>query len=101
MKLFVARLFAVLLIVASISDACAWSGLGHIAVDAIAYRDLSPVERQKHDAILGSHPQFQSWLNDFPDNVPNLYQGFYVAIAASLWANQIRSHDDPSTFPKR
>ena len=47
MKLFVARLFAVFLIVLSISDACAWSGPGQMTVASIAYRDLSPVERQK------------------------------------------------------
>ena len=67
MKLFVARLFAVLLIVLSISDACAWSGPGHMIVAAIAYRDLSPAERQKLDTILESHPQFQSWRDAFPE----------------------------------
>ena len=80
MKLFIARLFAVILIAVSIIDACAWSGPGHMTVAAIAYRDLSPVERQKFDAILESHPQFQSWQNDFPENVPNLDQGLYVAM---------------------
>jgi len=75
MKLFVARLFAVLLIVLSMSDACAWSGPGHMIVAAIAYRDLSPVERQKLDMIVESHPQFKSWRDDFPENVPNLDQG--------------------------
>jgi S1/P1 Nuclease len=99
MKLFIARLFAVILIAVSIIDACAWSGPGHMTVAAIAYRDLSPVERQKLDTILESHPQFQSWRDDFPENVPNLDQGLYVAMAASLWPDQIRNHDDPSTFP--
>jgi len=81
MKLFIARLFAVILIAVSIIDACAWSGPGHMTVAAIAYRDLSPVERQKLDTILESHPQFQSWRDDFPENVPNLDQGLYVAMA--------------------
>ena len=76
MKLFIARLFAVILIAVSISDACAWSGPGHMTVAAIAYRDLSPAERQKLDAILGSHPQFQSWLNDFPESVQTSIKGF-------------------------
>jgi S1/P1 Nuclease len=35
----------------------------------------------------------------FPPNVPNLSRGLYAAIAASLWPDQIRNHDDPSTFP--
>jgi hypothetical protein len=99
MKLFIARLFAVILIAGSICDVCAWSGHGHMTVAAIAYRDLSPVERQKLDAILESHPQFQSWRDDFPENVPNLDQGLYIAMAASLWPDQIRNHNDPSTFP--
>jgi len=67
MKLFIARLFAVILIAVSIIDACAWSGPGHMTVAAIAYRDLSPVERQKLDTILESHPQFQSWRDAFPE----------------------------------
>ena len=29
----------------------------------------------------------------------NLNQGLYVAMVASLWPDQIRNHDDPSTFP--
>jgi hypothetical protein len=61
MKLFIGNLFAVVLFVLSISNACAWSGPGHMTVAAIAYRDLFPVERQKLGAILLSHPQFQSW----------------------------------------
>jgi hypothetical protein len=99
MKLFIARLFAVILIAVSIIDACAWSGPGHMTVAAIAYRDLSPAERQKLDTILESHPQFESWRNAFPESVPNLDQGLYVAMAASLWPDQIRNRDDPSTFP--
>jgi hypothetical protein len=99
MKLFIARLLAVILIAISIVDACAWSGPGHMIVAAIAYRDLSPMERQKLDAILESHPQFQSWQGAFPESVPNLDRGLYVAMAASLWPDQIRNHNDPSTFP--
>ena len=34
MKLFIARLFAVILIEVSIIDACAWSGPGHMTVAA-------------------------------------------------------------------
>ena len=94
---FLARLFAILLI--AISNAGAWSGPGHMTVAAIAYRDLSPAEREKVDVILQSHPRFQSWQNDFPASVANLNLGLYVAMVASLWPDQIRNHDDPSTFP--
>ena len=69
-----------------------------MTVAAIAYRDLSPAERQKFDAILASHPRFQSWQNSFPASVPNLDPGLYVAMAASLWPDQIRNNNDPSTF---
>jgi hypothetical protein len=68
-------------------------------VAAIAYRDLSPAERQKVEAILQSHPRFASWRNAFPATVPNLALGLYLAMAASLWPDQIRNHNDPSTFP--
>jgi hypothetical protein len=32
-------------------------------------------------------------------SVPNLNLGLYMAMVASLWPDQIRNHDDPSTFP--
>jgi hypothetical protein len=70
-----------------------------MAVAAIAYRDLSPAERQQLDLILMSHPRFQSWRKDFPASVPNFNLGLYVAMAASLWPDQIRNKADPSTFP--
>ena len=95
-----ARLFAAIItiVVLSIDGACAWSGPGHMTAAAIAYRDLSPAERQKFDAILASHPRFQSWQNSFPASVPNLDPGLYVARAASLWPDQIPNNNDPSTF---
>ena len=99
MKLSVARLFAIIPILLAISDACAWNGPGHMTVAAIAYRDLFPAEREKLDLILKSHPRFQSWQNDFPASVPNLNLGLYVTMAASLWPDQIRNRNDPSTFP--
>ncbi|HEY5742803.1 MAG TPA: S1/P1 nuclease [Terrimicrobiaceae bacterium] len=99
MKPSVARLFAIIPILLTITDAWAWNGPGHMTVAAIAYRDLSPTEREKLDLILKSHPQFQSWQSDFPASVPNLDLGLYVTMAASLWPDQIRKRNDPSTFP--
>lgn len=99
MKASVARLFAIISILVKLSDAGAWQGPGHMTVAAIAYRDLSPAERDKLDVILKSHPRFQSWQSDFPTSVPNLNLGLYVTMAASLWPDQIRNRNDASTFP--
>ena len=92
-------MFATISILLTISDACAWSGPGHMTVAAIVYRDFSPTEREKLDLVLKSHPRFRSWQSDFPANVPKLNRGLYVTMVASLWPDQIRNHDDPSTFP--
>jgi hypothetical protein len=51
-----------------------------MTVAAIAYRDLSPAEREKLDLILESHPRFQSWQSDFPASVPNLNLRLYVTM---------------------
>jgi S1/P1 Nuclease len=99
MKPVVVRLFGIVAILVAISDACAWHGPGHMTVAAIAYRDLSPAESEKLDLILKSHPRFPSWQSDFPGSVSNLDLGLYVAMAASLWPDQIRNRNDPSTFP--
>jgi hypothetical protein len=99
MRPSVARLFAIIPILLAISAACAWNCPGHMTVAAIAYRDLSPAEREKLDLVLKSHPRFQSWQNDFPASVPSLNLGLYVTMAASLWPDQIRNRNDASTFP--
>jgi len=99
MKPFIVRLFAIIPLLLTISDACAWSGPGHMTVAAIAYRDLPPAEREKLDLVLASHPRFRSWQSAFPTSVPKLNVGLYVAMVAGLWPDQIRNHDDPSTFP--
>ena len=98
MKASFARLLALTRAALPIRDACAWSGPGHMIVAAIAYRDLSPAERQKVEAILQAHPRFAAWQNAFPATAPHLELGLYLAMAASLWPDQIRNHDDPSTF---
>jgi hypothetical protein len=56
MRSSVTRLFAIIPILPTIGDACAWHGAGHMTVAAIAYRDLSIAEREKLDLILKSHP---------------------------------------------
>jgi hypothetical protein len=77
----------------------AWSGPGHMLVAAWAYKELTPAEQHKVDAILSQHPRFTQWQRDFPSGVPGLTRGLYYVMAASLYPDQIRNHSNPATFP--
>jgi hypothetical protein len=46
----------------------AWSGPGHMVVAAIAYRDLSPQERQKATELLKNHYEYDKWKAEVPEN---------------------------------
>jgi hypothetical protein len=70
-------------------------------VTAIAYDQLTPAEREKLDAILRSHVKYAAWKKTYPDaGLPDLPLEKFVAMLASLYPDEIRSHDNPETFPE-
>ena len=99
MKSIVIRIVVAICLIASSASAFAWSGPGHMIVAAWAYKELTPAEQQKLDAILQKHPRFGRWRQDFPQNVPGLTMNLYAVMAASLYPDQIRDHNNPATFP--
>jgi len=82
----------------------AWSGPGHMAVAALAYRELAPADRAKVDKILAAHPAFKAWQKQYPGDVVISADVFPVMMAA-MWPDAIRgtADDEPSrhftTFP--
>lgn len=99
MKSIVLPIVIAICLVAASTPAFAWSGPGHMIVAAWAYKELTPAEQQKLDAILQKHPSFARWQRDFPRNVPGLTMNLYAVMAASLYPDQIRDHNNPATFP--
>jgi hypothetical protein len=76
MKHFLIRIWVAMWLIGSAASALAWSGPGHIIAAAWAYRELTPAQQQKLDAILQQHPKFAQWQHDFPTDVPGLTMDF-------------------------
>lgn len=77
----------------------AWSAPGHMIAASFAYDQLTEVERAKFDDILKNHTKFAVWQKQYPEaGLPDLPRGKFYAMLASLYADEIRSHDNPETF---
>ena len=51
--------------------AMAWSGPGHLAIAAEAYRELSPELKAEAFDVLKAHPDFAKWEKAYHPN-PNV-----------------------------
>jgi hypothetical protein len=90
------KVMVLLLLLQFASTAPAWNGTGHRIVAAIAYDALTPSTRARVDDLLRRHPDYQSmFLRDAPSG-PSAARARAAFIAASLWADQIKS--DPRFY---
>jgi hypothetical protein len=70
-------------------------------VTALAYDQLTAAERDKLIFILQNHAKYQTWVEAYPAaGLPDLPLPKFVAMLASLYADDIRNHDNPETFPE-
>lgn len=98
-----ARLITLLMLaLCAQSQAHAWSGPGHAAVAAMAYRDLAsnPTLRNNLVNLLRSHVKFNDWQNEFnlkkSDFPTELDLGMFLFIRAATWPDEIRGTHDPA-----
>jgi S1/P1 Nuclease len=73
----------------------AWSGPGHMIVAAIAYRDLSPEDRAKAQAILEHHDNFEKWKAEVPEKSGTLDEGIISFMGAAKWPDEIKFGHSP------
>jgi S1/P1 Nuclease len=84
------------------SQAFGWSGPGHAAVAAMAYRELvvNPTLRDNLVNLLKSHPKFNVWKAQFEatkHNFPGeIDLGMFLFIRASTWPDEIRGTSIPA-----
>lgn len=71
-----------------------------MVVTSVAWRQLSPQEQEQAHALLKAHPKYKEWSDAYPADVQGLSKGMYVAMAASLWADDIRDKNNPATHPE-
>lgn len=95
------KLFTLLFITATLSiQTLGWSGPGHAAIAAAAYKELGSdsTQRQALVDLLQSHPAFPDWDKEFKQlhNLPaGLDFGMFLFIRASSWPDSIRGTTDP------
>ncbi|HEX8843655.1 MAG TPA: S1/P1 nuclease [Pyrinomonadaceae bacterium] len=95
----------VFLVLVAQVKALSWSGPGHAAVAAMAYRELAddPALRKNLVNLLKNHPFFNSWRKEYnatKNNFPaGLDFGMFLFIRAATWPDQIRRTDDPELKP--
>jgi len=75
-----------------VMPAQAWNSKGHMLVAYIAYKNLDPAVRQKVDAVLERHPDFDK-LRQFagPPNSQNYH--LIIFMTAATWPDLIRNDD--------
>lgn len=85
--------------------ALGWSGPGHAAVAAMAYRQLAADKpfRTKLTNLLKKHPKFNTWKNEFNAKKQSLPAGvdlgMFLFVRASTWPDEIRRTKDPELKP--
>ena len=68
-------------------------------VTALAYDQLTKAERDKLALILQNHAKYRTWSEAYPaGGLPDLPLPKFIAMLASLYADDIRNHDNPETF---
>ena len=89
MKTILLALFLALSFLLLPNFALAWSGPGHLAIAAEAYRELSPELKAEAFDVLKAHPDFVKWEKAYHPN-PNLDLAAYVFLRSSTWPDEIR-----------
>jgi hypothetical protein len=83
-----------LLLLSFSSSAIAWSGAGHMVIAGIAYKELSIGTKEKVNALLKAHPDYQKWAKSFTAEGAIDLETF-VFLRASTWPDEIRrKHND-------
>lgn len=73
------------------TPAFAWNDFGHKVIAYIAYRDLTPLAREKVDAILSKHPQYEALIGRDKDGDAKLM----AFMGAATWPDMLRSNSNP------
>jgi hypothetical protein len=80
-----------------VNTAAAWNYTGHRTIATIAYDELTPAVRAKVDAILKSHPRYETdLLGEMPQGFPEPQR--FAFSMAGYWPDIIRSQGNPMHF---
>ena len=75
----------------------AWNDKGHMVVAELAYRRMTPGQRQAVVEILKQHPHWAEFLNaDRPENVP---EDQWAMWRAATWPDWVKHHHEQFSKP--
>ena len=73
-----------------VAPSFAWSDTGHMAVALVAYRRLTPITRNRVDALISLNPKFNQWNSRIPQGTPANRRREILFMIAATWADQIK-----------
>jgi hypothetical protein len=76
-----------------VSPAFAWNDRGHMLAAMVAYQELKPEVRERVNAVLKQHPQYELLKEGEP--TPGPHQDLWVFIRAATWPDMLRSTSNP------
>ena len=98
------RLLPLLIVLAFSSPTCAWNRVAHMETALFSYQHLSPDIRERIFVILGNHPNYSLWRQDFDSlasKTPRTIDvGTYIFLRASIWPDEIRAGSSAFNHPK-
>jgi hypothetical protein len=74
------------------APALAWNDHGHELIACIAYQDLKPGVREKIDALLKQHPQYEALIDKAP---PGFDTNLLAFMRAATWPDMVRTQTNP------
>lgn len=86
-------LWITLVLLCLASPALAWNERGHMLTAMIAYQELKPEVRERVNAILRQHPQYELLKEGEP--TPGPEQDLWVFLRAATWPDMVRSTNNP------
>lgn len=78
-----------------VPESHAWNSTGHQVISDIAWRNMSPVAREKAFSLLKQHPHFERMLTpaETPGDAPQFAPRVFML--ASTWPDQLRTGRGP------
>ena len=88
------RMLLVFVLLAGLSgQAFAWNDRGHMTVAYIAYKQLTPVTRDRANALLKLNPKYGEWAATVQQQAPTASaddKNLMIFMIAATWADQIK-----------
>ena len=98
MTLVRARICLIFLVLLPVSG-FAWGGIGHMAVDYMAYQRLKPATKVRVRDLLKLNPDYPSWEKQIPTGTASGDHDMMIFMIAATWASVSGNSGAATTYP--